>query len=362
MSERVNIQLIKNNFDKIKTLRSNANKIFSDIENKIKSLDKIYIDLIQTHKNIDFTFGLDSFHFQNKLIEIEYENIKKIFSGINNRMYGEYYKLHKMIQEYIAKEIKDAKILEQIVIQKKQYPVYKDLEVLKSYDFNLVVEMQKNIVQIIHLLSEYLNSKETELATDSTHSEIGINIENIINYQHYANALLSEKIVMFSRYLDVFHKHHNKYLSRLVLKSKMMLGIVNEDINLKQGYTEVNKQNINKLVSKYEFNTPDELYNNGSTTPTSVSSIDREEEKNIKKMIGYENSDKNIQDEFNNIIGNLPQVEEDNIHLSRLNTINVNENVSSVIENVSSVNESENESENVSLQVLETELPAKTLV
>jgi len=295
MNDTLHISPIKTNFEYIKTMRSNISKIFSEIECKITALTYIYIELIRTHKNIDFTFGLDSFHFQNKLIELEYENIKKIFTGINNRMYGEYYKLYKMLQEYITKEVKDVKLLDQIS-QKKTYPIYKDLEPLKNYDFKLVIDMQQNIVHIIQLLSDFLIMKQRELANDSTHSEIGINIENIINYQYYSNALLSEKIMMFSRYLDTFHKHHNKYLSRLYLKSKMMLGIVNEDINLKQEASNINTKIINNKII-----TPKILTH-------SLSSINIEEENNIKKIIGYEDSDQNIQKEFNNILESFPMI------------------------------------------------------
>jgi len=316
----INIQDIKTKFEYIKSLRSNVSNIFTEIEGKITALTKIYIDLINTHKNIDFTFGLDSFHFQNKLIELEYENIKKIFTGINNRIYGEYYKLYKMLQEYISSEIKDVKILEQLS-QKKTYPLYKDLEPLKNYDFNLVIEIQQNIVQIIQLLSDFLMEKQREVDSDSTRSEIGINIENIINFQHYSNALLSEKIIMFSRYLDVFHKHHTKYLTRLFLKSKMMLGIVNEDINLKQNHTSISSKNkINSNLNEISNNNNNNNNNNitvqttevndGIKTPThSVSSFGEEEENNIKKMIDYDDSDTNIQNEFNNILVNLPPTE-----------------------------------------------------
>ena len=40
-----------------------------------------------------------------------------------------------------------------------------------------------------------------------------------------------------------------------------------------------------------------------------MSSFGEEEENNIKKMIDYDDSDTNIQNEFNNILVNLPPTE-----------------------------------------------------
>jgi hypothetical protein len=296
----------------------------------MNALSKIYIKLIKTHQNIDYTFGLDSFHFQNRLIEIEYENIKQIFNSINNRMYCEYYKLYKILQDYINTEIKDDSILEHIQ-HKKTFPKYNDIEPLKKYEFSLILEIQQLIVKILQLLHEHYTSKQKALETNSSHSAIGINIENLINYQHYSNTLLSEKINMFCRYLNVFYKHHNKYISRLLLKTKMMLGIVNEDINLKQGYslttpntnilntmqinndvfstTTENSLNNNEInnneINNNEMNNNEMI--NGRISSPSIGSINEIDESNIKKYINYDNSHKNLQGELINIFENNPQ-------------------------------------------------------
>ena len=110
---------IKKNFNYIKELRSNINDIFVEIKEKLNALDKIYIELINTHKNVDYTFGIDSFYFQNKLIEIEYDNMKSIFNGITNRIYCEYYKLYKMIYTYIATDLKETILIEKLNQKKK---------------------------------------------------------------------------------------------------------------------------------------------------------------------------------------------------------------------------------------------------
>lgn len=313
------IKNIKNNFEYIRSLRSEIIQILGEIEIKLNALRKIYISLIKSHKDIDFTFGLDSFFFQNKLIETDAENMKKVFNCINNQMYGEYYKLYRMLFDYINNNIKDSKLLEETT--KKSYPGYKDLEPLKNYDFALVIEIQTFIIKIIQNLQDYLNYKQMELNKDSTQSLMGINIENIINYQHYSNALLQEKINMFCRYLDVFDKHHHKYFSRLLLKSKMMLGIVNEDINLKKGLG----KNHNLLKQRERENIITEMREEGGeVTPSSIDEID---EHNMKKFINYAGSSVKLQDELNTIIGHLPQKRFSTIRFPPMKTESIREDI-----------------------------------
>jgi hypothetical protein len=300
---------IKKNFNYIKELRSNINNIFIEVKEKLNALDKIYIELINTHKNIDYIFGIDSFYFQNKLIEIEYDNMKSIFNGITNRIYCEYYKLYKMIYTYIAAELKDTILIEKLR-QKKVYPIYKDLEPLKSYNFDLIIDIQRNIIETIEFLFNYLSNKESELRNVCTTSQLGINIENLVNYQTYSNTLLNEKINIFCKYLNVFHKHHNKYFSRLLIKGKMMIGIVNEDIHLKKG-------DNRKLSSAV-------LQNSGLKRQ---SALHIDDERNIKNFMNYDNFDEKLQYEFNSIISNIPQIGPENISAQNISA----QNISSII-------------------------------
>ena len=60
------------------------------------------------------------------------------------------------------------------------------------------------------------------------------NIDNIVNSEHFSNILLSERITMYIKYLEVINKHHTKYISRLILKCKLLIELFNEDIQIKQ--------------------------------------------------------------------------------------------------------------------------------
>ena len=51
---------------------------------------------------------------------------------------------------------------------------------------------------------------------------------------------------MFVRYLKVFHEHHTQHLTRLSVKTKLIVGIINEDIMIKQ----LNPSGTSETISK----------------------------------------------------------------------------------------------------------------
>ena len=83
-------------------------------------------------------------------------------------------------------------------------------------------------------MESYSIAKASELKNDTQQSKQGLNIGNLVNSYRYSNALLHEKIKMFVRYLKVFHEHHTQHLTRLSVKTKLIVGIINEDIMIKQ--------------------------------------------------------------------------------------------------------------------------------
>ena len=67
---------LKHSFENIKKLRGDISNIFETIHSKINVLKKVYIDMIQTHSKSEYMFGIDAFHFQNELLDIEYNNMR----------------------------------------------------------------------------------------------------------------------------------------------------------------------------------------------------------------------------------------------------------------------------------------------
>jgi hypothetical protein len=268
---------LKGDFNNISNIRTNVKNIFDMLREKIDKLHQIYSDFIKNNKNDMFIFSLDSFHFQSKLINIEYDDMKRLFLAINNRMYCEYFKLHKIIIDYMIKNINDNKVNN--FIKTNNYPIYKDLEPFKEYNFEFILEIHENILNLLSIIILNLNNKENELNIHIAKQNIGLNIDNFITTFNFNINIMREKIVLFITYIEFFHKMHTKYLKRFSNKIQLIYTHINNDIKF-DDTIEVNKNKKQELI--------DELINNH---------IDKELLKDIKKSIGSEtNSDKDSED------------------------------------------------------------------
>jgi hypothetical protein len=223
---------IKRDFEKMKIIRGNIRKIFTEIEEKISILKIIYLELVNTHQEHAYIFGIDSFYFQNKMFESEYSYISNTFVAIDNRIYCEYYKLYKLIQDYIKTEINDPQFISKCQSLNKKFPIFKDLDNSRNYEFTTTVELHQTIMQVIHELADFLTNKKNKLNEDNKQYKKGLYIDNMINTINYKNAILVERINMFIRFMEVFNKHHTKYFNRLLSKSEHTIDIINEDIHI----------------------------------------------------------------------------------------------------------------------------------
>ena len=108
---------LKNDFNCVKVLRGDILNVFETLGSKLMVLKKIYSTLLGLHNQSEYMFGIDSFYFQNKLIEIEFDNLKDIQRSIENRMYCEYYQLHMLVQEYVEKEVVSENVRNKIAVR-----------------------------------------------------------------------------------------------------------------------------------------------------------------------------------------------------------------------------------------------------
>ena len=245
---------LKNDFNNIINIRNIVKNVFDTLQVKINKLRQIYSEFIKNNKNGMFVFGLDSFHFQNKLIDIEYDDMMRLFLAINNRMYCEYFKLHKIIVEYITKNIPDKKVYDLVKINK--YPVYKDLEPFKEYKFELILDIYENILNMLSMLISILNNKENELLIHKTKQKIGLNIDNFITTFNFNNSVMREKILMFITYIEFFHRMHSKYLKRFSNKIQLMYTHISNDIKFDDS-TEISKDKKKQLMDELITNNMD---------------------------------------------------------------------------------------------------------
>ena len=244
---------LKINFNEIKNLRESVENLLKSLGDKINTLNTIYKELITININ-ETQNGLDSLHFQSKLINYEIDNNYEIFNMINNHMYCNYYKLYKNIFKYLEESICNKNITSSFA--NKNYPVYKDLDVNNKYDFETIIEIYNTIIQILDILNNEYMSRQHKLDMENNRKKTGLNIDNLVNSLRFNNQNMKNNINLFIQYLCIFNNFHQKYLTRFSLRTKLFYGQINNDIHLEESKNNVNYslEQDNIILENHEEN------------------------------------------------------------------------------------------------------------
>jgi len=319
------INELKVTFQKIIELKNENDKKMAMLDSKTKHLKNIYNDFIKINNEILCVFSLDSLHFQAKIIDIEYDDMKRLFSSILNRMYCDFFKLYKIITDYINTNINDKKVKEMININ-NQYPIYKDLEPFKVYDFDTIVNIHDVILELMRSLINLNTQKESELKKYQSKNKFGFNIDNFVNTIMFNNIMLREKIHLFINYLSFFHKLQIKYLSRYINKLELVISQVDSDINFeeRQDSSEepvvvVEQEHKNKNVAeKYEMPVYEVEYNSDMSSldgTTTIDVVENHSEISNSKRKKYLAKKKRLQQKKENKKATDEKIPEENIEL-----------------------------------------------
>ena len=245
-----NLEDMEQKFENVINIRNQINSVFCLLDTNISKIKYIYMELLNNSNNNQksILFGLDSFQFQGKLLDMENTDLKRMFLVLNNRMYCEYYKLYKIIIEYIKYNIINKKTTEYIKLI-NNFPIYKDLEPYKQYDFEITIEIHNNIIILLNEINNFIMNKDVELKKYQEKQEKGLNINNFVSSFNYDIMIVKEKYTLFKSYLDFFHHLHlsqfEYFLSKLNLLQKQIL----EHINIENNN---NNNNNNIIINKIE--------------------------------------------------------------------------------------------------------------
>jgi hypothetical protein len=200
-------------FVKVKEARETVKQKLHAIRDVKDTIRHTYVAYVEKEK-VD-CFGLDSFLFQNKLIELEEIGIDKIHRYIDNRMYGDYFKLFGMIRDFLKanmgeNEFKNVKEF----AHAHQYPVYKDLDKFKVYDFDMVNQIHADIISVVEQMQAHHQEGERRIEESRQKLNYGINIDNYVTNQEHMNEHIQMKTKLYIKYLSTYHAYHHRMLMR----------------------------------------------------------------------------------------------------------------------------------------------------
>ena len=291
ISDSINERIsgLKNEFSEILFLKRENSQLFEKSYDKIKKLKEWYNNYVKENHDHLFIFGLDSFHYQGKIIDTEYDDMKRLYQSITNRMYCEYYKLYQIIVEYTEKVVKDKKVSD-VVASNNNFPKYMDLEPYRQYGTETISQLHDIIVLLFSSIKGVIDKKHEELDMHRAKNKIGINIDNFIQTFHFEIMIMEQKLSLFLSYMEFFHKMTMKYLKRFTSKMNLFSSQIDHDIRLEP--TSKTKERRKSMMQEFQQdNIGTELMNEladsvASTTPTdSDTSSSDESPKNIKKEL-----------------------------------------------------------------------------
>ena len=82
IDERVDTLRIE--YIQITDMTSENGNLFETLREKITKLQTCYNEYITDHKGHLFIFGLDCFNYQAKIIDVEYDDMRRLYSSITN--------------------------------------------------------------------------------------------------------------------------------------------------------------------------------------------------------------------------------------------------------------------------------------
>jgi len=222
---------LKEGFLKIVDFNTENKHMFDELTNKIKKLQATYASYIQNHSDPMYILGLDCFRYQSRIIEVEYEDMKRLYLSITNRIYCEYYKLHQILIKYMKNNISDKKILD-LIQNNDNYPKYMDLEPYKEYEMDLIYQLNDVVLLFFSNLNNVLLKKYEELRLHRSKNAEGIYLDNFVETFEFDNIMLEKRICLFISYMEIFQRNHIKYFKRFTNKMTLFSTQINHDIRI----------------------------------------------------------------------------------------------------------------------------------
>jgi hypothetical protein len=253
------IEKLQTEFSEIINLYEEIQNQRIEIQEKLGQVKEIYNELIKNNNKKIFLFCLDAFYFQYKVLNIEMDNLNRFTVLINNRMYGDYYKLYTIMITKAAQYIyTDCSGLDIPVDSTKHiYSIkvispYNDLEPFHEYPIAETQLLHQDIIIIIEKIFEYYTKKNQEIH-DYNMNKIGISIDSFINTLEYDNNLIQEQLQLYVNYISFFHKMQIEYLDKLVNKIVAFHSEIDENLLSNNPNTDLD-QNENSKYTIFSIN------------------------------------------------------------------------------------------------------------
>lgn len=327
----VSINGTKLNFSEIISKDNTISSLLETINETKKALKNEYGAIVKKYNSSEYLFGLDTFNFQTKLVDNEFEHLKSYYNLISNRIYLDYFKVIKLVVQSFKETTRNNE-------SKNLNYKYDYLDIYKPYKMEEISIIFNHIISILEESHHHLDEESKKQSNYASRLQDGFEINNFITYYNYKNQTNKKNIELYINYLNFFIKLHNKYLDRLYFKLNLMYHQLNHDVKIDK----FNAKKHKKELILEQVN----LFNN----------------EELSKQ-AYKSTHSQVASKDNSILSHLTQ---DNISISPinksleeeiLNSGSINHITSEVVDTMPVINVSENNSNNgIYLQISESNI------
>ena len=263
--KEVVLKNIRQDFLEIVNLYEKIDAEKTVVSEKTMSIKEKYNELVKTNKNKVFLFCLDSLFFQYKVLNMELENYNKLTSLIQNRMYGDYYKLYNIISIQCKENNIEVinPVLENLdtnnvsqtsltmlsfdnVIEKPEngiteersdsLPIYKDIDPFFKYKIEDIQTIHARIITFMEELFALHEQKIENIKKNKENNLVGFSILIFLNTLEYEDKLLIGQIKLYLNYIHFYHQTQKKYLKHVLNKIQKYNNDLDVNIMIKSNF------------------------------------------------------------------------------------------------------------------------------
>ena len=209
---------IRTDFRKIMLVLANIKIKFDSINAKIKKLKDVYDDLTTTNHDPIYIVGLDFLNFQYKVFHTQYKSLVDMIKLINNRIYGDYYKLYDLITCYVREKIDDKVFLANIGGDDGDMPVYKDLDEYYDYSSEVLLGVNAKVIGILKKMNTCCTNKDKVNEKYLKLTQSGFFLDNFLHSFETNNSIVRNQFDLYMKNIDFFNKNHAIILETMYSK------------------------------------------------------------------------------------------------------------------------------------------------
>ena len=279
------IDNLRNEFREIIQLLNNVKAKFDNINVKIKKLKDVYDDLTNTNHDPIYIFGLDFLNFQYKIFHNQYKNLIDMIKLINNRIYGDYYKLCELIIKYVKEKIDDKVILANIQSEDTDLPIYKDLDEYVDYSSETLLAVNAKVLSILKKLNSFCMDKDKINEKHLKLSQSGFFLDNFLHSFETNNNIIKNQLDLYIKNIDFFNKNHKMMLTTIYGKICDLYNEMVGNIEFDDDDNGINNQDNDTNTLEDELFNNNEFIISGDNEDDSVNENNEEGNKIVQKIV-----------------------------------------------------------------------------